>query len=231
MNSDITPTRGPDKSPSQASGQHSPAPVQGPLKSFQRKVTPFWRSKRVLIIVAVIILAMLGWWFFLKQDSVPGSNETKTISVDGTAFAYPGNWRPLVLSDADKKANVIFKLGAVNPTGSFVWRTIKGKLDKDVKISTLPDQIANTLTSGIDGVKIIGKEVSKVGSHEAVRIHYTRPDGSNSKITLGNLMYVVPRANQTDYLTFSTKETDFNKLEPGFGKILESYVSYTTAHP
>jgi len=206
-------------------------PPARPFQSVHHKKPPVWRSKKIVILLTIIILAFLGWYFLIRDTGVPGADQTKTLTVDGTSFAFPGNWQQLQLSDADKKANVVLKLGSAKPSGSFVWRVLKGKLAKSVDVAALPDQVAAELTSGINGAKIISKGVSRVGSFDAVKVLYTRPDVNDSKITYRNLMYVVPRPNQTHYLTFSAREGDFDKIEPGFAKILNSFVAYTTAHP
>lgn len=183
------------------------------------------------MILAIIILAVAGWYFFLRDKPVPGANQTKTIAVEDVSFNYPGNWLPITLSEADKKASVLLKLGSTKPTGTFSWRILKGPLDKSVKVADLVNQVADSLTKEITGVKILSKELTKVGNLDAVKIRYTRPDTADPKKTTENLMYVIPRANQVDYLTFSAKGDDLGRLEPGFGKILDSYVAYTAAKP
>ncbi|OGL34591.1 hypothetical protein A3F65_00645 [Candidatus Saccharibacteria bacterium RIFCSPHIGHO2_12_FULL_47_16b] len=230
MNSDTTPEQGPAKSsnPLPTSAARPPAPAHAPSKPPHRRPDPLWRSKKVLIIGFVIVLGVMGWWFFLKEDKVPNADQTKTATVEGTSVNYPGNWSSLALSDADKTANVILKLSSTKPTGIFVWRAVKGPLDKNVKVSDLPNQIADFLSKEIPGIKVTEKAVTKVGKLEAVRIRYERTD---NKILYKSVMHVVPRANQTDYLTLSAKASDFGRLESTTDKIIDSYVSYVEAHP
>src|SRR3989338_5480071 len=168
------------------------SPHLGPVRDVHHQKLPLWRSKKVVVALLVIALVFFGWYFLIRDTSVPGANQTKNLTVDGTSFAFPGNWQQLQLSESDKKANVVLKLGSAKPSGSFVWRVLKGKLAKSVDVATLPDQIAAELTSGINGAKVISKEVAKVGSFDAVKIIYTRPDITDSKITQRSLMYVVP---------------------------------------
>ena len=230
MNSDTTPAQGPVKglNPLPTSTTKPPVPVHAPSKPAPHRPKPFWRSTKVLIIGFVIVLGVMGWWFFLKEDKVPNADQTKTATVEGTAVNYPGNWSPLELSDADKAANVMLKLSSTKPTGIFVWRAVKGPLDKSVKISDLPNQIAESLSKEIPGIKVTDKEVTKVGKLEAVKIRYERTD---NKVLKKSIMRVVPRANQTDYLTFTANAADFGRLEPTVNKIIASYVSFVEAHP
>lgn len=202
-----------------------------PTRPANTKKMPLWRTKKVLVILAIVILAVLGWYFFIRDTSVPGANQTKTSTISGTSFAFPGNWQLASLTDSDKKAGVILKLYGRDPVGSFIWRAIKGKLDKNLDISRLPDQLNASLVKEISDYKSVSKGLDKIGSSQVVKLRYTRTSGTDEKTVYENLMYVVPRANQTDYLTFSAKQNDFGKIESGFSKILDSFNSYVTAHP
>ena len=204
---------------------------QAPVRPQMPSGTPFWRSKMAFLAFAVLAVLAVGWFLFFREEGIPGANKIETVTLSGTVFSYPGNWQQLQATATEQKAGIVLKLGSANPTGSFVWRALKGKLDKDVIVSSLPDGIANSLTSEVAGTKIISKGLTKLGTKDAVKINYTRPASTGSKVTNQNVMYVVPRPNQTDYLTFSSKVADFSKLEPGFSKILSSFVTYITAHP
>ncbi|HLB40449.1 MAG TPA: hypothetical protein VJJ83_01540, partial [Candidatus Babeliales bacterium] len=125
----------------------------------------------MLIVLAIVVLAFLGWFFCIRDTGVPGANQTKVLTVDGTAFAFPGNWQLATATDADKKKGVFLKLNSSRPNGYFVWRFL-GKPAKNVDVASLPDLIATKFTSSYKDAKIISKELIEVGGFDTVKIVY-----------------------------------------------------------
>jgi hypothetical protein len=195
-------------------------------------------KKWLLPVVSVVVVAALSFVAVSvvsnmnKPSTLQSTSNERTSNVNGYAIKYPKSWYPINIGSQDSNDGVVLKLARKSPQASFVWRMLGGEVGKDVKVSELPDQVATSLAKELPGFKLVSKGTTKLGEFDAAEVRYKQNGtGEKAKDVFENKMYIVPRTENTYYLTIGAKDGEFAKVEASANKILDSAKGYVASHP
>jgi len=195
-----------------------------------------WSRKKLVIaggITAVIILVVVLALTRSKSNQPEGqtpATQIPQVAVTPSGITYPSSWQEaaeIAVSEKDSGVTSVATKG--QPTTKVIIREVNGELASDFDIQKLPDQIGTELGAQIEGFTLIEKRTMKMGENNAVRVEYKQLNSSDQKI-YQFVMFVVPTAKKTFYITYSSAE-DIAKLSGDIDKINQSIAQYIKTHP
>lgn len=182
---------------------------------------------RYAVMALVFLLAVAGVAGGLYVWLGTGDGDSARV-VTGVQFPYPDGWTEEALTEADKQAGLVLKLGHDDPPASFLARTVLGALSEAFDINALADDSERALRAEIENFELDEKTVTRFGSYDAVEIRY-RQIGAGADEDYEVLMVIVPTGTQTFYLTLRALEEEFGDVEAQGIDIVWTFVSYVEA--
>lgn len=186
------------------------------------------RIRRRFIPIALAAIAVAGGLATGLYLWLSDGGETSTRVVTGVQFPYPDGWSEQALTDADRQAGLILKLDHDEPDASFLARTVVAALPQDFDVNALAADTEEALAADIEGFELIRRDVSRVGSYDAVEIDYLQ----QAEDEFGEhriLMVIAPTPNQTFYLTIRAERADFPAVEHEGRETISTFMTYVEA--
>jgi hypothetical protein len=177
------------------------------------KHLPKWLKVATASLLAVAIVALVGWWFM--------SNRTTTFSANGVQFSYPVAYDDLTFTSAP---GTVARLKLSDPE-SVITLAIEKAADTGAKLAhanfldSLEANAAKSLPISYKGYTEGQASRAKVAGFDAAlkSFHYT---GGDKKSTVYVNLAIIPRGHDAYYLT--VESTKKNVADDSFNKVKSS---------
>ena len=187
-------------------------------------------DRRKLLVLAGLALATIAAAATVLVVLMGGDDEKSVRVVTGVQFPYPEGWTEQPLSQDDRNAGLLLKLGQEDPSASFLARTVIARLSPDFNSLELAGETEAALAAELDGFDLVSSDVELVGPYQAVLIEYQQPAVGEEPASQ-TLLVILPGENQTFYLTVRADKRDFRGIKDDGLKIVSDFAAYVSASP
>jgi hypothetical protein len=187
-------------------------------------------DRRKLLVLAGLALATIAAAATVLVVLLGGDDEKSVRVVTGVQFPYPEGWTEQALSQDDRNAGLLLKLGQEDPAASFLARTVIARLSADFNALELAGETEAALAAQLEGFDLVSSDVELVGPYQAVLIEYQQPAVGEEPASQ-TLLVILPGENQTFYLTVRADKRDFRGIKDDGLKIVADFAAYVSASP
>lgn len=192
----------------------------------------------ILIPIILIILITGGFFIYQYYQKHPKVEPTKWLDYNNLELKiklnYPETFKSIKLSDEDKKAKIILKAEQPEPSALFTLRYedkvgILAVAQKGSVLEVLKQSFDKQYPSRFTDFKKEKEEKITVDGNEAEQFYFTYLGKDNTTRMKQRFVIVTKQYEDNNlgtvafYLSFQSKESDFDKLNSVFSEILQSF--------
>jgi hypothetical protein len=197
-------------------------------------------KKIIPILIPIILIILFAGGFFIYQyyQKHPKVEPTKWLDYSNVDLKiklnYPETFKSIKLTEDDNKAKIIFKAEQPMPSALFSLRH-EDKLgvlklaQKSSVLEVLKQSFENQYPSRFTDFKKEKEEKITIDGNEAEQFYFTYLGKDNTTRMKQRFVIVVKQYENNNlgtvafYLSFQSKESDFNNLDSTFGQVLTSF--------
>lgn len=195
------------------------------------------KNIKIVIIVLVAGILIAGGFFVYKylQNHKNSDIIWNTFNNDEfkLSFNYPNTFRVLTLSDEDKKSKILFRAEQIDPS-ALVNVRYEEKLglikiaQKGTVLETISANFNDQYPQRYPDFKKEKEDKIIVDGREAIEFYFTYQAKDNSTRLKQRFVAITKEYSDKNlgivafYFSFQSKESDFEKLNINFTKILDS---------
>lgn len=196
------------------------------------QVNQFRFNQKLLVPAIVVVIALAGGLYLFFTNQLPFTKselpETREI-VNKVEFAYPQDWDDQIITDVDRGAGIILRLGRKDPEATLLVRSIVGDLEENFNTKDLLDPTVEKMKAEIKDFELLNGKAEKLEDFEALKIEYKQKDAKGA--IYQNLMIILPTQKQTFYLIFRSPESSFEKISGDIDSISKSFAGHIKSSP
>ena len=197
-------------------------------------------KKHISLLIPIILIILLSGGFFVYQyyQKHPKIEPTKWLDYNNVELKiklnYPETFKSIRLSEDDKKAKIIFKAEQPEPSALFSLRHedkvgVLKMAQKGSVLEVLKQNFDTQYPGRFTDFKKEKEEKITIDGNEAEQFYFTYL-GKDNATRMKQRFVIVTRQYEDKslgtvafYLSFQSKEQDFEKLNSIFDQILKSF--------
>jgi hypothetical protein len=197
-------------------------------------------KKYIPYIIPIILIVLLVGGFFIYQyrQKHPKVEPTKWLDYTNMELkiklSYPETFNSIKINEDDKNAKIILRLEQPNPSALISVRHedkigILKLAQKGSVLEVLKQNFDSQYPSRFTDFKKEKEEKITVDGNEAEQFYFTYLGKDNSTRMKQRFVIVTKQYEDNNlgtvafYLSFQSKESDFDKLDPIFSQILQTF--------
>lgn len=197
-------------------------------------------KKYIPLLIPIILIIFIAGSFIIYQyyQKHPKISPVKWLNYDNmelkVKLSYPETFKSIKLSDDDKKAKIIFKAEQLDPSALVSLRHedkvgVLKLAQKGSVLEVLKQSFDTQYPNRFSDFKKEKEEKITVDGNEAIQFYFTYLGKDNTTRMKQRFIIVIKQYEDNNlgtvaiYLSFQSKESDFDKLNSTFDQILQSF--------